>query len=58
MIKGKNFHKGIEMFQYLNLHPKGKNVGDCVKRAFALLTGESYHEVSLALNRLKKETGA
>lgn len=58
MIKDKNFHKGIEMFKYLNLHPKGKNVGDCVKRAFALLTGESYHKVSLALNRLKKETGA
>lgn len=46
------------MYEFLNLHPKGKIVGDCVKRAFTLLTGETYHEISLALNRLKKETGA
>lgn len=46
------------MYQFLNLHPKGKNVGDCVKRALALLTDEPYREISLALNRLKKETGA
>lgn len=46
------------MYEFLNPHPKGKIVGDCVKRAFTILTGKQYREVSLELNRLKKETGA
>ena len=46
------------MFKYLNLNPKGKLVGDCVKRAIAKATGINYRDVSIALNRYKKVTGA
>ena len=46
------------MYEYLNLNPKGKLVGDCVKRAIAKATGNPYHDVSLGLNRHKKITGA
>ena len=46
------------MYQFLNLHPKKKIVDDCVKRALSLLEERAYEEVSLDLNRLKKETGA
>lgn len=46
------------MFKRLNLHPEGKLVGDCVKRALAKGFEKDYKEVSLELNRLKKITGA
>lgn len=46
------------MYQYLNVHPQGKCVGDCVKRAITKATGMDYHEVQLALNRYKKITKA
>lgn len=44
-------------YQFLNLHPDGKIVRDCVKRALSFCSDISYNEVSLMLNRLKKETG-
>lgn len=46
------------MYQYLNLHPKEKRVGDCAKRAIAKAENRDYREVSLELNRLKKKSGA
>lgn len=46
------------MYKYLNVHPKGLIVGDCVKRAFATATGKDYMDVQRELNHLKKETGA
>ena len=47
-----------EYFEYYNAHPKGLNVGDCVKRAISKAADMDYKEVSLALNRYKKVTGA
>lgn len=44
------------MYSYLNLHPKGKIVGDCAKRAIAGATGMDYMEVARQLNRAKKIT--
>lgn len=44
------------MFHYLNVHSNQKLVNDCAKRSITLLTGKSYQEISLSLNRLKKET--
>ena len=44
------------MYCYLNLHPKGKLVRDCVKRAIAGATGMDYMEVARQLNRAKKIT--
>lgn len=46
------------MYQFLNVHPQGKLVGDCVKRAITKAVGMDYHEVQLELNRHKKITGA
>ena len=46
------------MYQYFNAHPKGKRVGDCVKRAITKATGMDYMEVQRQLNRYKKVTGA
>lgn len=46
------------MYEFLNLHPQGKIVCDCVKRAIAKVEERDYNEVRLELNRLKKETGA
>lgn len=46
------------MYKYLNVHPEGKRVGDCVKRAITTATGFPYESISLALNRYKKKTGA
>lgn len=46
------------MYKFLNLHPQGKRVGDCVKRAIAKATGMDYMEVQRGLNRHKKITGA
>ena len=45
-------------YQFYNPHPQQKRVRDCVKRALTLATGKDYKQVSLELNRLKKETGA
>ena len=45
------------MYQYLNVHPKGLLVGDCVKRAITKATGKDYMEVQRELNRCKKITG-
>lgn len=44
------------MYKFLNLHPKGKIVSDCVKRAIAGAENRDYMEVQRELNRLKKET--
>lgn len=46
------------MYKFLNLHPQGKRVGDCVKRAIAGAENRDYMEVQRELNRLKKKTGA
>lgn len=45
-------------FVYYNAHPKGKRVGDCVKRAISKVTDTDYMEVQRNLNRLKRELGA
>ena len=45
------------MYKFLNLHPQGKLVGDCAKRAIAAVENRDYMEVQRELNRLKKETG-
>ena len=45
------------MYQYLNVHPKGLLVCDCVKRAITKVTGKDYMEVQRELNRCKKITG-
>lgn len=46
------------MYKYLNVHPKGLRVGDCVKRAITLVAQMDYMEVQRELNRYKKVTGA
>lgn len=46
------------MYQYLNVHPKGLIVGDCVKRAITTAAEMDYMEVQRELNRYKKVTGA
>lgn len=46
------------MYQFLNVHPQGKLVPDCVKRAITTAAQMDYHEVQLELNRHKKITGA
>lgn len=46
------------MYQFCNVHPQGKLVPDCVKRAITKAAGMDYHEVSLELNRHKRITGA
>lgn len=46
------------MYQFYNAHPKGLDVGDCVKRAISKTTGMDYMDVQRALNRYKKVTGA
>lgn len=45
------------MYKYLNVHPKGKRVGDCTKRAITKVENRDYMEIQRELNRLKKETG-
>lgn len=45
------------MYTFSNPHPDGKRVGDCVKRALTLATGEDYREISRQLNRIKRELG-
>lgn len=42
---------------YFNNHPYLLDVGDCVKRSIALVTGMSYNLVSRRLNAHKKVTG-
>ena len=46
------------MYTFMNPHPKGCLVGDCVKRALTIATGEDYREVSRQLNRIKRELNA
>ena len=46
------------MYKFLNVHPKGLRVSDCVKRAITTTTGMDYMEVQRELNRFKKITGA
>lgn len=46
------------MYVYLNLNPKGKLTGDCVKRAIAKAADINYMDVGRELNRYKKVTGA
>ena len=46
------------MYQFLNVHPEGKLVPDCVKRAITTAAKMDYHQVQLELNRHKKVTGA
>lgn len=46
------------MYKFLNVHPKGLLVGDCVKRAITTTTGMDYYQVQRELNRFKKVTGA
>ena len=46
------------MYQYFNAHPKNLKVGDCVKRALTIATGEDYMEIQRQLNKIKKEIGA
>ena len=45
------------MYEFLNVHPKGLRVGDCVKRAITTATGMDYMEVQRELNRYKKVSG-
>lgn len=51
-------NQNYDLFVFNNPHPKGCLVGDCVKRAITIATGIDYREVSLELNRYKKETGS
>ena len=46
------------MFICYNAHPKQKLVEDCAKRAISKASGKDYREISSALNRHKKITGA
>ena len=45
------------MYKFLNVHPKGLRVKDCVKRAITKATGKDYMEVQRELNKCKKITG-
>ena len=45
-------------YKFLNVHPKGLKVEDCVKRAITLVAQMDYMEVQRELNRYKKITGA
>lgn len=47
---------GCDYIKYLNVHPKKKLVGDCVKRALALAADMPYNDVKNELNRMKKQT--
>ena len=42
-------------YEFFNPHPQGKFVADCVKRALVKATGESYHDIQLQLNRIKRK---
>lgn len=44
-------------YQFYNPHPQQKLVGDCVKRALVKATGNSYRDVQIELNRIKRELG-
>lgn len=47
-----------DTYEYYNPHPKGKNTGDCVKRALTKVTGLDYMEIQRELNHIKREIGA
>ena len=46
------------MYKFLNVHPEGKLVPDCVKRAITVAANMDYRDVKIELNRHKKLTGA
>lgn len=48
----------MDTFIFMNPHPEGKRVSDCVKRACSLASGIDYHDIAIMLNRFRKETGA
>ena len=41
------------MFKFVNPHPQGKRVGDCVKRALCLASEINYHDIAIMLNRYR-----
>lgn len=41
-------------YKFFNPNPRGKIVGDCVKRAIVVATGKDYKDVELEMNRTKK----
>lgn len=47
----------MENFKFMNPHPEGKRVGDCVKRACCLASEINYHDIAIMLNRYRKTTG-
>lgn len=53
----KAFNSDLSYFKFFNIHPKGKKVGDCVKRAIALATDTPYMEIQRELNKYKKVSG-
>jgi len=44
------------IYTFLNPHPDGKLVGDCVKRAIYIASDMEYNDVKIELNRYKKIT--
>jgi hypothetical protein len=40
---------GTNMFEYFNLNPAGRNVGDCTVRAIAKATGQGWEETYVGL---------
>jgi hypothetical protein len=48
----------MSTFKFYNPHPKGKRVGDCVKRAFTLALDKDYMDVQRYLNKVKNEINA
>lgn len=54
----KNQYIRDDTFVESNPHPDGRNVDDCVKRAFVHALGWSYREVQIQLNRIKRELKA
>lgn len=47
----------MSLFQFYNPNPKGKLVGDCVKRCLTKATGEDYMSIQRQLNAIHRELG-
>ena len=45
------------MFKFINPHPQGLRVRDCVKRACCLASEINYHDIAIMLNRYRTESG-
>ena len=45
------------MFEFRNPHPQGLRVGDCIKRAYVIASGINYHDMTIMLNRFKRQCG-